>query len=577
MKKARFVNNLLRNPHGVPAYHATAWLHSARRYQNMKLTLFSSVLAALVWVATEACGQTLASLTDAEVIRQLDSPESTRRLEAIHWAGQRRLDGARSGLMKIILSKEVDKDTRHAGIDALAQCRTEGAGNNLLELAQTLPENTDRTICLQGCLGLARDKELPPPLRLALCRRASALATEIGDKKQLIDALASIASAESVALLLPYVNNDAVRQESVEALLTIAGQWPHEPSNAAILIDPLYQATQAGASSNQTERAASLLKQVNQWVGPKGLAAGTIPFRAHRIGNFRSEACGVADFNGDGKPDVLAGEYLYVAPDWKPFKFRSIKGSVDEQGKGYRWDFANLPMDVDGDGRMDVVSVDWFDQHAIWFRNTGLTNGEWPMALIEKNGNYETAEQLDVVGDGKSMAVVPVVAATVWYEPVKGPDGKGSFRKHLVSDKTMNFGVGVGDLNNDGRPDIIRPDAWFEAPEDRRQEKGWIEHPIALGAKNGKSTHTPQILVFDVNGDGLNDLITSDAHGYGIFWYEQFRQGKTILFKQHLIDDSWTQAHSLVLADIDGCGLPELIAGKRFMAHNGGDPRKPLP
>jgi sugar phosphate isomerase/epimerase len=84
--------------------------------------------------------------------------------------------------------------------------------------------------------------------------------------------------------------------------------------------------------------------------------------------------------------------------------------------------------------------------------------------------------------------------------------------------------------------------------------------------------HTPQILVYDVNGDGLNDIITSSAHGYGIFWYEQVRHGSEITFKQHLIDQSWSQAHSLVLADLDGCGVPELVTGKRFMAHNGGDP-----
>lgn len=80
-----------------------------------------------------------------------------------------------------------------------------------------------------------------------------------------------------------------------------------------------------------------------------------------------------------------------------------------------------------------------------------------------------------------------------------------------------------------------------------------------------------------MNGDGLNDLITSSAHGYGIFWYEQVRHGNQITFKQHLIDNSWTQAHSLALADLDGCGVPELITGKRFMAHNGGDPEETAP
>src|SRR5512142_2841016 len=76
---------------------------------------------------------------------------------------------------------------------------------------------------------------------------------------------------------------------------------------------------------------------------------GPFKFIPHRIDKFRSEACCVADFNGDGKLDILAGENLYLAPLWKGVKVRTIKGSVDEAGKGYRWDFANIALDVDGD------------------------------------------------------------------------------------------------------------------------------------------------------------------------------------------------------------------------------------
>lgn len=305
---------------------------------------------------------------------------------------------------------------------------------------------------------------------------------------------------------------------------------------------------------------------------PANALPSEVKFVPHRIGTFRSEALCVADFTGSGKLDIVAGEYLYPAPDYKPVKIRTIKTNVDAKGKGYCNDFANMPLDVDGDGLLDLVSVDWFDKHAIWLKNPGKAGGEWATNLIEKNGNFETAQLGDVLGTGKAQQVLPAVAPTVWYEVVKG-----KFEKHVVCAKSMPFGVGCGDIKGDGKPAIIRPSAWFEQPADPREGK-WIEHPLAIGNKQeGKADHVSTILVWDVNGDGMNDLITSSAHGAGIFWYEQIRKGTEITFKQHVIDNTWTQAHSLALGDIDGCGLPELVTGKRFMAHNGGDPEESGP
>jgi len=301
-------------------------------------------------------------------------------------------------------------------------------------------------------------------------------------------------------------------------------------------------------------------------------AEGPVKFVMHRVGTFRSEACDVGDFNNDGKLDIVAGPYLYLAPDWKSQKIRTLKGEVDEAGKGYYWDFMNIALDVDGDGLLDVVSCSWHEKQSSWFRNTGTAGGQWPEALIEHNGNFECGDLWDIDGDGKRLEILPHVPRTIWYELGKLGERKQGIIKHAVSEQAMKYGGGVGDVNGDGRPDILRPDAWFEAPADPRKGT-WKQHPLALGSREeGKAEHTPQILVYDVNADGLGDIVTSSAHRHGIFWYQQVRKGAQINWKQHTIDDSWTQAHSLTLADLDNDGDRDLFTGKRFMAHNGNDP-----
>ncbi len=286
-----------------------------------------------------------------------------------------------------------------------------------------------------------------------------------------------------------------------------------------------------------------------------------IPFERLTIDLGTSETCAIADFNGDGRPDIFSGNAWYENPTWKKHVVRDLK----EYGT-YMASLSDLPLDVDGDGKIDIVSSGWHSKRIWWSRNNG-PDAKWEDHTVEDRFPVEFSFLVDLDNDGKADEVLPQFgdqrAPLMWYEP-----GGGTLQRHVASPRSYGHGIGVGDINRDGRNDIITPEGWLEAPADPRRGE-WKLHPeFKLGA-------TSFIYVIDLNEDGLPDLLTAYAHDYGIFWMEQ-RPDRT--WVKHMIDDSWSQPHALTLIDLNGDGRKDLMTGKRFMAHDGHDPgeREPL-
>lgn len=151
----------------------------------------------------------------------------------------------------------------------------------------------------------------------------------------------------------------------------------------------------------------------------------------------------------------------------------------------------------------------------------------------------------------------------------------------------FTHGLGFGDVNGDGRNDILEKDGWWEQPASLKDNPTWKQHKFAFaaGARGGA-----QMYVYDVNGDGLGDVITTrDAHGYGLSWFEQTRGADgAISFREHRITPLQTgekingvqlsQMHAIDLVDFDGDGLKDIVTGKRWWAHGPkGDPESDAP
>lgn len=281
-------------------------------------------------------------------------------------------------------------------------------------------------------------------------------------------------------------------------------------------------------------------------------------WKKHTI-NDRSpfEAVGVADFNGDKLLDVFSGDSWYAAPKWTQHKVREVPLGTNPH---YYEDFADQPMDVNGDGRTDIVTCAYFSKKIAWVEQPTDPTQPWTEHEIDKPGSMETGYLLDLYRDGKPIFLPNVGGKVLIYELVSTkPEVQWKHRELALGG--AGHGIGHGDINGDSRIDIITPKGWYEQPEKRDGE--WQFHPdFNLG------TASIEILGHDFDGDGDADIVWGMGHAFGLHCLKQSKgaDGKRTWTKED-IDTTFSQVHTLHLADFDGDGGLEFVTGKRIYAH----------
>jgi hypothetical protein len=296
-----------------------------------------------------------------------------------------------------------------------------------------------------------------------------------------------------------------------------------------------------------------------------GVQELSVKFKKTLIDDVRFEAASVFDVNNDGIPDIICGENWYEGPDFKK-KHKICDIMYDGS---YHDDFCDYGMDVNNDGLTDIITGAWTGETLRWRENPG-NDGEWKEHVIDRCGNIETIRfcDIDSCGIPEILPNTPNGPQAV-YKLVTDKNGKGTgiFEKFVISEGQSGHGLGYGDINGDGRIDIILHNGWLEQPKDPYAGTWEFHQEFELDRAS------VPVLVYDVNKDGIPDLISGQAHDYGLAWCEQKigEDGERTWIK-HDIDTTASQYHDMVLADIDNDGEPELITGKRFWAHCGRDP-----
>jgi hypothetical protein len=292
---------------------------------------------------------------------------------------------------------------------------------------------------------------------------------------------------------------------------------------------------------------------------------------------FHSEGVAIADVNRDGKMDVLAGDVWYEAPRWTTHALRPV-GSYGDGAAGYSQSFACWADDFNGDGYPDLIVIGFPGQPCHWYENPQGKEGHWKAHEIWHSACNETPLYVDLFGKGRRVLVMGWQpkgkgnqGQMAWFAP--GADPTQRWEMHPISEPSspghempgtqrFSHGLGAGDLNGDGRADVMCTGGWWEQPA-KDDGQPWKFHPAKLGDA------CADMFAYDVDGDGKADVISSSAHNYGIWWHQQRagQSGEPEFLKQDLFPRLVSQTHALHCVDINGDGVKDLVTGKRWWAH----------
>lgn len=320
-------------------------------------------------------------------------------------------------------------------------------------------------------------------------------------------------------------------------------------------------------------------------LGMPSLTQAEVRFERIQLSDeFYSEGGTYGDYDGDGHGDVAVGPWIYYGPDFERRSQFYEGESIDPVG--YSNNFLMYTSDVNRDGRPDILVLGFPGKESWWYENPGQSGAEesWPEHVILDSVDNESPLIADIDGDGIDDLICSS-GGHYGYASHAGQDPTEKWQFHKISPNNgyqrFTHGLGIGDVNNDGRIDLLEKDGWWENPGADFAGEFWPFHAVPF------SSGGSQMYALDLTGDGRNEVLTGlAAHGYGLVYYRAVNDDATQFEHVDIMTDSAessptglavSQLHAVAVADINADGLPDIVTGKRWWAHANKDPGHSAP
>ena len=282
-----------------------------------------------------------------------------------------------------------------------------------------------------------------------------------------------------------------------------------------------------------------------------GNGNGTFQAKQDFLTGSQPSSVAVGDFNGDGKNDLATADYgnstMSILLGNGNGTFQAKNAYVSGVGIGLL-----VVGDFDGDGKNDLASAEGQDATVSVFLGNGNGTFRARKAFAAYNDGGYSVAVADVNGDGKS----DIVAVDYTAKQVSILLGNGNGTLHVEQTFDTNrypTSVAVEDFNADGKSDLVTTDDNDNtASVLLGNGNGTFQAKHSLGTGGGPVS----VAVSDFNSDGKIDLVTAN-HDDGTVSMLLGNGNGTFQAMRTLSTQAGTS--DVVIADLNGDGVKDLV------------------